>query len=248
MCVASSVVARPARAIDPFEIQVYEGDINTPRQAGLELHSNVAIPRDSSTPVSGPTAESLLRLTLEPSFGILEWWELGAYLQFAVELGDTRGHFGGYKLRSKWIVPRRLTGNFVLGLNIEVGRGTAVFGDTDWDTEFRPILVWTAGRWMVALNPMVGWVLTGPDRGLTPDLEPAVKARCDTGLGFGVGLEYYAGLGTLGQLESPGRQEHFVYLIGDLVGAPFDLNVGVGRGLTGTTSAWSIKTIFGIGF
>ncbi len=245
---ALAIGAAPARAVDHFEIQVYEGDINRPRQFGLEVHSNVAIPRPDVPGPWTPASASLLRLTLEPSFGVLEWWELGAYLQTAFELGQTRGHSGGFKLRSKWVVPQRLTGDFILGLNVEVGRGSAAFRDDQWATEFRPILVWARGRFMAALNPMIGWTLTGPDRGLVPDLEPAAKVRCDTGLGFGAGLEYYAGLGDLDALERRSDQEHLVYVTADLVGAPFELNIGIGRGLTGPTAAWTFKTIVGFGF
>jgi hypothetical protein len=240
--------AGPAHAVDPFEIQVYEGDINRPLQAGLELHSNLAVPRESQLDWAGMRGESLLRVTFEPSFGLLEWWELGAYLQLALALGDTRAHFGGFKLRSKWIVPRRLTGDFILGLNVEVGRGAAIFEAADWDTEFRPIVVWTRGRFMAAANPLVGWALSGPDRDVRPDLEPAFKLRWDTGLRFGAGIEYYSGLGLLGEMADRAEQEHFLYVVGDLVDAPFDLNVGVGRGLTGATSAWVVKSILGFGF
>ena len=148
--------------MDPFEIQVYEGDINRPLQAGLEVHSNLALPRDSQRDRAGMRGESFLRVTFEPSFGLLKWWEVGAYLQLALALGDKRGHFGGFKLRSKWIAPRRLTGDFILGLNVEVGRGAAVFEAADWDTEFRPIVVWTRGRSMAAANPLVGSALSGP--------------------------------------------------------------------------------------
>jgi hypothetical protein len=147
--------ASRARAVDPFEIQVYEGDINRPLQAGLELHSNVAVPRAGQFDPPGLRGQSVVRVTFEPSFGLLEWWELGAYLQFAFEVGEPQGHFGGFKLRSKWIVPRRLTGDLILGLKVEVGRGAAVFQADDWDTELRPIVVWTRGAFMLAANPLL---------------------------------------------------------------------------------------------
>ncbi len=188
----------PARALDAFEIQVYEGDINAPGRPGLEVHANmVPAGSDTAQPPARVAEDNLMRLTLEPSLGILEWFEIGGYLQLALEPGSPEGHFGGFKLRSKWIVPRRLTGNFILGLNVEVGRGTAAFGTDSWDTEFRPILVWTANRWMIAVNPMFGWALSGAERSLEPDFEPATKVRIDSGYGVGVGLEYYAGLGRL---------------------------------------------------
>lgn len=238
-----------ARAVDPFEIQVYEGDINQAGRIGLEVHANL-VPAGNRTP--DPPAQvapdDLFRLTLEPSLGLLEWWEVGAYLQFALEPGAPEGHFGGFKLRSKWIVPRRLTGDFVLGLNVEVGRGVAVFGSAQWDTEFRPIIVWSRGPLLFAANPMVGWALSGPDVQLEPDLEPAVKVRMDSGLGFGVGLEYFAGLGRLSAVPPVAQQEHVFYLVADLLGAPFDLNLGVGRGLSAAANDWTVKSILGVGF
>jgi hypothetical protein len=239
----------PARAVDAFEIQVYEGDINAPGRPGLEVHANmVPSGRDTAQPPARVAEDDLMRLTLEPSLGILEWFEVGAYLQLALEPGSPEGHFGGFKLRSKWIVPRRLTGNFILGLNVEVGRGTESFGTDSWDTEFRPILVWTTDRWMIAVNPMFGWALSGADRQLEPDFEPATKVRIDSGCGVGVGLEYYAGLGQLSALPPAEEQQHVLYLVADLMDAPFDANLGLGRGLTDATNAWTVKLIVGVGF
>jgi hypothetical protein len=242
--VAGSVVTalpRAARAVDPFEIQVYEGDINQRGQLGLEVHSNVV-----ADPGPAAADRHRFRLTLEPSWGLHDWWELGAYLQFA--FGSDASDFGGFKLRSKWMVPQRLTGSFRIGLNVELGRGTAALASDQWDTEFRPILVWTTGRFLVALNPIFGWSLSGPQRSATPDLEPAMKARVDTGLGFGVGLEYYAGLGRPTDFPPVSQQEHILYVIADLLDAGFELNLGIGRGLTTATNDWAVKAIVGLGF
>jgi hypothetical protein len=240
--------ASSAHAVDPFEIQVYEGDINEAGGVGLEVHENFVPEGAAPEGTAGPASQSLLRTTLEPSLGLLEWWEVGMYLQFALEPGAPEGHFGGFKLRSKWILPRRLSGDFIFGLNVELGRGVEVFQSADWATEFRPILVWSRGPWMLAANPIFGWSLSGPDAEVEPDIEPALKARYDTGLGFGLGLEYYAGLGRLSELEGVSRQEHVLFAIADLVDAAVDLNVGVGRGLTAAANDWTVKAIFGVGF
>lgn len=238
-----------AYAVDPFEIQIYEGDINEPRQVGLEVHANV-VPagRTMAAFPAEVVPDDLFRLTLEPSLGVLSWWELGAYLQFAFEPGAAEGHWGGFKLRSKFILPRAHTGDLVLGLNIELGRGVAAFGSDDWDTEFRPIIAYTRGPWMLAANPMMGWALSGDDAGVEPDFEPGAKVRFDTGLGAGVGLEYYAGVGRLSELPGFDGQEHLLFLVADLVNAPFDLNLGVGRGLSGAANDWTVKAIFGYAF
>jgi hypothetical protein len=245
---ATTVAAERAWAVDPFEIQVYEGDINDPLQPGLELHTNfVASGRRTASFPGEAVPNHTLRTTLEPSFGLLEWWELGAYLQFATAPGRSQAHFGGFKLRSKFVIPHRLTGDFIFGLNFEVGRGVAVLGSDDWDTEVRPIIAWGHGRWFAAVNPIFGWALTGP-RNAVPDLEPCAKVRFDAGHHVGVGFEYYAGLGRPSDLPAADQQEHFLYLVGDLLDGPIELNAGVGHGLTDASDAWTVKVIVGKAF
>jgi hypothetical protein len=248
LCLAVlSLLPRAARAVDAFEIQVYEGDIDEPGQAGLELHSNFVASGITSAPPGELGTHHLLHETLEPSLGLLAWWEVGAYLQLVAAPGEGEAHFGGFKLRSKFVVPRAYTGPFVIGLNLELGRGAAVVGDGIWGTEVRPILVWTPGRWLFAFNPILGWAVTG-ERHASPDFEPAAKLRWDTGRGFGVGAEYYAGLGLLGDLLPGAQQEHTAYVVMDLLDSAFELNAGVGRGLTDATNAWTVKVILGRAF
>lgn len=246
---AAGLFPAAAHAVDPFEIQVYEGDINAQSQVGLEVHGNV-VPVGRAEPAfpGEVVPDDLMRLTFEPSYGVLPWWELGAYLQFAMQPDARAGHFGGFKLRSKFVAPRAKTGDFILGLNMEVGRGTTAFGSADWGSEFRPIFVYNPGPFMVAVNPMIGWGLSGEGASWVPDFEPAFKVRVDTGLGFGAGVEYYAGIGPLSRTPGFEEQEHIFYGIVDLVGFSFDLNIGLGRGLTRGANDWTMKTILGLGF
>jgi hypothetical protein len=240
--------AQSARAVDPFEIQVYEGDINEPLQPGLEVHTNfVASGRQTPAFAGEEVPHGSWRTTLEPSIGLLEWWELGAYLQFMTAPSRSEAHFGGFKLRSKFVVPRRTGDVFTLGLNIEVGRGVTVLGSAQWDTEFRPIIAFGHGRWFAAFNPILGWALSG-ELNAVPDFEPSGKVRFDTGFGFALGAEYYAGLGHLDDIPGWEGQEHFVYAVLDLLEAPFDLNAGVGHGLTGASDDWILKAIVGLAF
>lgn len=243
LAVAVAATAAPARAIDRFEIQVYEGDINAPGQAGLEVHANYTI-RGTRTPEypGQVPPHHVGRLTLEPSLGVLEWLEVGAYLQFlAAPGGDQR--FGGWKGRVKLIVPERLTGAFVLGLNLELARVPSAVEEDRWGNEFRPIVAWKGGRWRAVLNPIFGWALAGPDK-LRPDLEPCGKVAFDTRLGFSIGAEYYTGLGLVNDVLPADEQEHLLFAVVDLVprtpapaGSPgadagWELNVGLGGALT----------------
>jgi hypothetical protein len=246
--VALALAPRAARAVDPFEIQVYEGDINDPRQAGIELHTNFTAAGRATPAFPGEAVpDGALRITAEPSFGVLRWWELGAYLQLATTPAHSQAHWGGFKLRSKFVAPWRVAGRVTIGVNFEVGRGVAVLGSNEWDTEMRPIIALPFGRFFFAFNPILGWALTGERSGV-PEFEPCAKLRWDTGRGFGLGLEYYAGLGRLSEVPAFSAQEHVLYLVGDLLDGPIELNVGVGRGLSDATSAWTIKAIVGKAF
>jgi hypothetical protein len=248
--VAALVLApAPAGAVDIFEIQVYDGAINEARQAGLELHTNFVAAGRAAPEFAGELVPNhALRLTLEPSLGVLPFWELGAYFQIATTPGQSQAHFGGGKLRSKLVVPRARTAPFVFGLNMEVGRGVAVLGSDSWDSELRPILGWQHGRWFVAVNPIVGWTLAGPGASPVPALEPCAKLQRDLGHQLGLGLEYYAGLGPLDAILPWARQQQVAYLVGDWLEGPVELNVGVGRGLTDATDAWTVKVIVGRAF
>jgi hypothetical protein len=239
------LAAGSARGVDIFEIQVYQGEINDAGQAGVELHTNfVAAGRAAPVFAGEAVPNRSLRLTIEPSFGVLRFWELGAYLQLATAPGRSQAHFGGYKLRSKLVVPRERTGRWTVGLNMEVGRGVAVLGSRDWDTEVRPILAWWGRRWFFAVNPILGWALTG-ETSAAPQIEPCAKVRLDVGHQVGLGVEYYAGLGRLDAIARLAQQQHVLYLVGDLLDGPLELNAGVGRGLTAATDDWTFKVIVG---
>lgn len=252
------LAAAPAKAGDAFEIQVYQSDINRPGQLALELHSNYIVSGHTQPAYEGEIpAHRLAHFTLEPALGVTEWLELGAYIQMMTGPDGTR--FGGFKLRTKFVVPERISGRFMLGINAEIGRVPRAVEAEGWANEFRPILGWYDGRVLVGVNPIFGYSLTGPDR-FRPDLEPAAKVGVNTDLGFMLGAEYYAGLGVLTSGLSPLRdQEHLLFATFDLAEpknrpatageSPWELNVGVGRSLTDATPArWIVKAIVGRAF
>ena len=85
--------ARPALATDPFEIQVYDGTANAPGVPGIELHVNRVMSglTEAEAPALPPHHQS--HFTLEPSYGLLPWWELGGYFQTTLR-GDGGFEFG----------------------------------------------------------------------------------------------------------------------------------------------------------
>jgi hypothetical protein len=247
-------VARPASAFDPFEIQVYGPGIDEPGQASLELHVNAAWGGSSVPEYPGQVPQGRAgHYTLEPAIGVLEWLELGAYIQaFSAPDGGFQG--GGWKIRAKGIVPRRITGDFFAGLNMEVGWFPPTVQPDAWAAEFRPILGFS-DRWLyAALNLTFGFPLSGADA-FRVELEPSVKLEVNTQLGFGVGVEYYASMGFANALPAPSQWGQILFGVVDLLppagGAesPWELDVGLGHGLTAATpQQWVAKVIVGRSF
>ncbi len=258
---AVAAAPRPAAAIDRFEIQVYHSDINEPGQLGLELHVNYTAQgtKEPEWERQVPPWHAF-RMTIEPAIGVAEWLELGAYFQFMTAPGGV-AQYGGSKLRAKLVVPERIVGRWMVGLNVELARVPGSVEPEQWATEFRPILGWRGGPWLVSVNPIFGFALTGPDK-LRPDFEPCGKVALDTSLGFSVGAEYYTSLGFMNDLLPVKEQEHLLFAVFDHVpraregpsGSPgraseWELNVGVGGALTGAPGPHAlVKAIVGRSF
>jgi hypothetical protein len=252
---AALLAASPALAMDKFEIQVYQGEHNDPGRASTELHSNYTVRGHEVPAYRGETPpDSVLRLTLEPALGITDWLELGAYLQTMVS-PDHGVEFGGWKLRTKFVVPARWRWPVVLGINVEIGRVPKAVEEEGLANEFRPIIGLPLGQLTLTFNPLFGFALTGPEAG-KPDFEPAGKLKWNTNLGFALGLEHYAALGRFDQgFLALRQQEHVTFAVLDLEpaqGQPesdWELNLGVGRSLTDATpQRWLVKVIVGRAF
>lgn len=253
LAAALALAASRAAALDRFEIQVYGPDLNAPGELGAELHFNYA-PRGEAAPVypGEVPPDRALHLTIEPALGVAEWLELGAYLQ-TLSAPGTGLQYGGFKVRAKMVVPRRLTGDFFAGLNVEVGRVPRSVEEEGWANEFRPILGWTDGALLVAVNPIFGYALSGPDA-FRVALEPAAKVSLNTQLGFALGVEWYAALGFADAILPARAQQHLLFAVLDLA-APkggseaWELDLGIGAGLTEATDRkWVVKAIVGRAF
>ena len=250
-----------AAAIDRFEIQVYEADVDAPGQLGLEVHLNYTAQgtKEPEWPGQVPPWHAF-RVTLEPSIGVTEWLELGAYFQFMTAPGGV-AEYAGSKARAKLVVPERISGSWMLGMNVEISSVPTSVEAERWGTELRPILGWHGARWLVSVNPIVGWTLGGPDR-FRPEFEPCGKVAWDTLLGFSIGAEYYTSLGFLDELLPVKDQEHVLLAVLDLVprapeppaGSPahapeWELNVGIGGALTAAPGPHAlVKAIVGRSF
>jgi hypothetical protein len=244
---ALSITARSASALagDTFEIQVYDGTANPPGVPGLELHLNDwATGHHDATPPERPL-HGQFHATLEPSLGLLPFWEIGAYLQGAVRTDDGVVDWAGVKLRSKFVTPPTFDRHWRFGLNLEVSYVPEVYEADRWGTEIRPIIAWHDDDWLFAVNPILDQPLAGSDASSGPSLEPAAKAWRKVGP-VALGLEYYATLGPVGALLPAADQEHYLFQVVDLANdGPLEAEAGVGEGLTPASAGVVFKVILG---
>jgi hypothetical protein len=258
---------------DPFEIEVYASDINAPLETSLELHSNYTLAGNKEPAYQGADApDHAMRMTLESAFGITEYLEFGAYLQSMLN-GDGEYRFAGGKVRTKWMIPRRYTGASFLGINIELSLVPRRIERSRWANELRPILGYSDGRWLIAVNPIISYAIASPNRWRLA-FDPCAKGGFNTQAGFMIGTEYYSGQGYFSDMPLKlSAQEHLVFATFDLVEPSKDdrtirpaalpprpvnassydneweFNLGVGRSLTDATPQhWIIKTILGRSF
>jgi hypothetical protein len=230
--VALAVAPRAVRAVDAFEIQVYDGTANAPGKAGVELHLNYVA---SGVAVTGPPelpAHHQAHFTLEPSYGVLPTWELGAYFLTALR-GDGTFDVVGGKLRSKHVTPPGWSRHARLGLNGEVGYSRPTYEADRWGVEVRPIAAWEDERVLLAVNPNIELSLAGG----SISFEPAALAVLAIRRVASFGLEYYGDLS---------ERQHYLYEVANLLAIQgLELNVGVGEGLTRASNAVVAKVILG---
>jgi hypothetical protein len=240
--------AREARAIDPFEIQVYDGTANKPGELGLELHLNrIATGYAEATPPELPL-RGQFHATLEPSFGIFPWWEIGAYLQTALR-ADHHFDYAGVKLRSKFVAPPSFPGHVRLGLNVEVSYVPRAYDRDQWGMELRPIVGWADHGWLVVGNPIIDLSLAGQGLHEGPSFEPAVKLTRSFAELVAVGVEYYGSIGPIAKPLPLEQQIHQFFGVLDLEAFPaVEVELGLGGGVTTASAGFIGKVILGTSF
>ncbi len=242
---AAVLVSSRAHAVDPFEIQVYDGTLNPPGAFGVELHVNRVFSglEDAEAPELPPQHQT--HLTLEPSLGVLPWWEVGCYLQTTI-VADDGFRYAGTKVRSKFVTPPGTFEHVRLGLNVELSLLPESFDPNQLGTELRPIAAYENDFALLAINPIVDVTYSGADAGLF--FAPAAMAKLKLLNVVALGVEYYADLGPFFTFLPWSEQEHYLFEAVDLLAVPsLDVNLAVGQGLTDASNDFVGKMIIGYG-
>ena len=240
-----AIFCPPALAA-PDEIQVYLDDINAPGKTGIELHLNY-VPKGRDTPdYPGEIPPNhVFRATPEFSIGLRPNWDVGLYLPTEVAPGGD-AYLDGVRLRLKYLAPVEAARPLFYGANVEVGYVPIRVSQDRYAAELRGILGYRGGPWLFAVNPILGWALSGPDKSSTPDLKLNFKIAREFNSEWSFGIETYSGFGPINDIASSSQQDHVFYVAADFERKDFGVNFGIGRGLTDASDDRVIKAILSI--
>jgi hypothetical protein len=246
--VAPGYLPATAGAQGNFEIQVYGSETTPPGSTMVELHSNSAIRGTTKVEDGVLPTQYAVHETLEITHGWTSWFETGFYIFTSVQtLGPDEGYWWvGSHIRPRVRAPEEWHLPVGLGLSLEVGYQQRRFSADTWTLEIRPIIDKQIGPWYFAFNPVLDQSLKGPGRKTGIEFSPAAKVSFDLTKLVSPGIEYYGSFGPIGNFNSPSQQQQQLYAVVDLnVDPRWEVNVGVGFGLTHATDGLIIKMILG---
>ena len=246
-CFAASLLWLPSlpAASAPEEIQVYQDDSVGAGRFGLDLHNSYVVSGAQIADYSGGVAPNhQYRLTPEFYYGLTSTIELGLYV-LSDRDASGRTAIGGEKVRIKYIAPRPEGRDWYWGVNLEVGRVGARYDQNPWNTELKGIWGWRRGRWDVAVNANVDAALSGR-KPPPPSLEITTKVGYRTAPDLSFGVETFDTLGDRRNFGRFSQNEQAIYAVSDFKLRGFDLNLGVGRGLTAPSDHWVVKAVIGV--
>ncbi|MDO8431380.1 MAG: hypothetical protein Q7S58_03120 [Candidatus Binatus sp.] len=244
---AVAVAARPALAIDFYEIQIYSAETVPKGHLEVELHSNTV-----STATGHEAKDALnpyqIHETLEASYGVLRYLEVGQYLCTA-RLNNGEYEYAGARTKVHFGVPMTERWPVRFGANIELDYMRRQADENPLTLELRPIVETHLGRFTAIGNFAFEKPFSGPGTHRGVELSPSGEIVYDLSRWIQPAVEYYGDLGPLQVIPGVQRQEHFIVPALNLDLIPqLELNLGVGIGLTRTSNGLFLKSIVGWAF
>ena len=242
-CAAANIAA----AQNLFEVQVFPDETLGRGETELELHS-VVMPSGTRLPGEMLDPSSHVHLSAEVSHGWTVAFETGVFVETSPSSEDDHPALTGFHFRPKYRLAEWPPFPFHVSVSLEYA-----FIKQPGDLAFRqaiaitPILERHVGRFEMSLNPALEIALKGPDAGRSPTFGPSAKVATRASRSVWIGLEYYAETGSIRRLEPLAEQHHLILPVVDIRSmSGWELNLGAGRGLTGGSEHWVVKSILGV--
>jgi hypothetical protein len=236
--------ASRAQAIDFYEIQIYDIYTTPPWHLTLELHSNTV---NTATGVAAKEALHPYQIheTLEATYGILQWLEIGQYFATA-KLGAGNYEYAGSRTKCHFGIPQTFDWPIRFGGNVQLDYMRFAAEENPFSLELRPIVETSIGKFTIVGNFPFSDPFNGPGAHKGFQFSPSGEIVYDLSRWGAPAIEYYGDMGAIAALPSVQRQQHFIvptanlYLIDRL-----ELNLGVGIGLTRASNGVFLKSIVG---
>lgn len=224
------------------EIQVYASPTIGKKRTIVELHNNYTF-KGSKTLID-PTAARWVNHTLEITHGVADNFEIGFYTFVALS-PDQKYQYLGNQVRPRVTAPKKWGLPFGISLSAEFGRfRDDIFTHFYWQGEIRPIIDKTMGNWYISFNPNVDAVFSGAGKGW--GFSPQLKGLYSVRQKFGLGIEYYSGLGSFRKFLPLKQQEHLLGPMFDLLAYPkWELQTGFLFGMTENSNQSIFKLLVG---
>ncbi|MBF6560726.1 MAG: hypothetical protein IVW56_10570 [Candidatus Binataceae bacterium] len=242
------LVAAPcpqAQAIDFYELQIYTVETAPLGHFMLELHSNSV-----TDAYNHQTQLPLYQLhnTLELTYGLLSWLEVGQYLCTARLNAGTYEYAGG-RTKVHFSLPQTEPWPIQFGVNIELQYMRREAVTDPFNIEVMPIIQGELKGFLLVANLSFEKQFSGPGTHAGVGFGPAGEITYrlhDRFAWLEPALEYY---GDLGPLQAPAglnqQQQFIVPSVNLYLTPPLELNLGVGVGVTHAYSGDFVKTTVG---
>ena len=236
------LLAAPALAFGQTdEIQVYDGGLAPVGIFNLTLHNNFT-PKGLTTPAfpGAVVADKSFNGVPEWALGVTPWFEAGLYLPLYSR--DNSSGFGldGFKLRALFAVPNADQRKFFYGANFEFSVNAHRWDTTRYTSEVRPIVGWHLQPWDIIINPIVDTAYDGL-RNL--EFVPATRVAYNFTSGWTLAAEEYDDFGPLHAVAPLADQAHQLFGVVDRTWHDWEIEAGVGVGLTDASDRLTLKLI-----
>jgi hypothetical protein len=223
------------------EIQVYDGGLAPRGIFNLTLHSNFT-PRGMKEPAfpGAVIADKSFNGVPEFALGVTDWFEAGLYLPLYSRDKDSGFALDGFKLRTLFAVPNADDRRFFYGANFEFSYNARRWDSSRFTSEIRPIVGWHLKPVDIIVNPIVD---TSYDGFGNATFVPAVRLACNLSPVWAVALETYSDYGPFHQFRARSDQAHQIYWVVDRAGKQWDIEAGIGAGLTKGSDGLTLKLI-----
>ena len=223
------------------EIQVYDANIAEPGVFNLTVHNNYTFDGLTSPRFPGGLVPNhTLNGVPEWAYGVTDWFEQGLYLPLYSDSSNLGLVLNGFKMRELFVVPHAAQQTFFYGINFEFSYNAEHWDPNRFTQEMRPIIGWHLGKLDLVVNP----IFDNSWKGFKNlDFAPSARVAYNISDKLAVAVEEYADFGVIEHFLPGDQQSHQVFGVIDYKCEPFDIEAGLGFGLTPASDGLVAKLI-----